>query len=188
MSDVEPHTCPACAGTLRTVPLGSKPAHACAGCGGAWLRGRHLDTELDARVPDGSWMAEYLSDAEPVSDTEHARRTCPECAQGMQSLRWPGPRDSAAVIVERCPSGCGAWVDAGEIDRIVEARVTALAAVPATGLLRAMATEVAQAASGEEPLGLALSDLGDLLALLGRRTFLAAPAASTLAGVGRTHA
>ena len=130
-------------------------------------------------------MAEFLSDGEPVTGGEG--RACPDCARPMNALRWPAPAGSTPVIVERCPSACGAWVDAGEIDRIVTSRLDSLAQVPAAGLLRAMAQEVEQAANGAEPWGLALSDLGDLLRMLGRRAFLGSPVASSLAGLGRTH-
>jgi hypothetical protein len=79
------------------------------------------------------------------------------------------------------------WVDAGEIDRIVEARLGVLAAIPARGLLRAMAAEVRHVADGETPWALALADLGDLLRLLARRAFTDSAVASTLAGIGGTH-
>ena len=187
-----PRPCPVCGTPLRALPLGTTVALACTTCGGAWLRGHHLDTELDARVPDATWLEGFLAAAPPESG--HAGdtpRACPDCAGALHPLRWQGPAGAEPVaqpvVVERCPSACGIWVDAGEIDRLVEARLDAIASIPARGLLRAMAREIEQATRGEEPLALAFADLGHLLRLLARRVGLAAPAAASVASLGRTH-
>jgi Zn-finger nucleic acid-binding protein len=187
--------CPACTGALRPVLLGGFAACACAACGGAWLPGHHLETTLDARVPDGTWAAPTLGDALQV-DTPGNPRTCPDCGSALEARRWretppppidPLPDTTDGTVIDRCPARCGVWVDAGEIDRIVETRLAVLAGIPARGLLRAMAAEVRHAAEGETPWALALADLGDLLRLLGRRAFVDSSVASTLAGIGGTH-
>ena len=174
------NTCPSCGHALRPVVLEGVAAAHCGDCGGIWLPGHHLDVVLDARVPDGSWLDDLLS---RLYDVRAGGRRCPTCDGAMHTLRWP----DTEVSVDRCPRGCGAWVDAGELDRIASHRVDVLARMPMSALLKAMVHEIEAAVQGQEPPAMAASEVADLLRLLGRRLFVAAPIVAAGANVGRQH-
>lgn len=175
-----PNTCPTCANALRSVVLERVAAARCGACGGTWLPGHHLDVVLDARVPEASWLDDLLS---RVHGAHASPRRCPGCDGAMETLLWP----DTAVSVDRCPGGCGAWVDAGELDRIAAHRIDVVAQKPASELLKTIGREVGQVTDGQEPPAMAASEIVDLLRLLGRHLFLRMPGVAAGANAGRQH-
>lgn len=175
-----PNTCPACSNILRPIVLQGVAVAHCGDCSGTWLPGHRLDVVLDALVPDASWLDELLTRAHGAQDSS---RLCPGCDGAMETLLWP----DTEVSVDRCPSGCGAWVDAGELDRIAAHRIDVIAQKPASELLKAIAREVEQVAEGKELPAMAVSEIADLLRLLGRRVFVQVPAVAAGANAGSQH-
>ncbi len=172
--------CPSCASGLRPIVVEGVAVAHCGECSGTWLPGHRLDVVLDALVPDASWLDDLLT---RVHGAQVSRRRCPCCDGVMETLLWP----DTEVSVDRCPSGCGAWVDAGELDRIASHRIDVVAQKPASELLKAILHEVEQVAEGREPPAMAVSEIADLLRLLGRRVFVRVPGVAVGANAGSQH-
>jgi len=83
----------------------------CPSCQGAWFDKGELD-----RLDESVW-----TDAEKLEfhdvETHHKKAKCPKCDVDLEPL---SPKDAKEVIVDRCPSCQGFWLDNGELDRMRE--------------------------------------------------------------------
>lgn len=116
--------CPVCHTDLRTAKLRSDltlELEVCPSCRGAWFDIGEL-TRLD-----GSVWADM--ERHPYHDVEgdHPDAMCPKCKEAMYDgrpmdfkLEPLSPPDAPDLIVDRCPSCFGFWLDRGELKRIVE--------------------------------------------------------------------
>jgi Zn-finger nucleic acid-binding protein len=93
----------------------------CPDCRGAWFDRGEL-TRLDGSV----WAN---MERHPYHDVEgdHPAAVCPKCTKAMydgREMDFPleplSPLDAQDLIVDRCPSCFGFWLDRGELKRIVE--------------------------------------------------------------------
>ena len=189
MSAEQPKTlaCPRCEQQLRRVRVPIEQASAIievcyGGCGGLWLGPEDLaagltltgsdcllDLQVAASGPGASrWeMLELTAGACPARAVVDLEKwlNCIYCSRGMLRYRWNG---TSQVVLDECPSGCGIWVDGGEIQAMRQfQQAENLAPEKATQIRERMDTlsrEVRRAPRGEGHRG-GLLDL--LLEVLG---------------------
>lgn len=83
----------------------------CPGCHGAWFDKGDLD-RLDGSV----WTNVEQLDFEPA-DSRHAALHCPVCRGDMEPL---SPHAAKELVVDRCPSCEGFWLDKDKLDKMQE--------------------------------------------------------------------
>jgi Zn-finger nucleic acid-binding protein len=107
--------CPACPGTIlretRLGDFGSVILDICPRCSGVWLEKGELN-----RL-DGSPWANVEEHRFHEVEGDHKSADCPNCAVALTPL---SPADLPDVIVDRCPSCDGFWLDHGELDCMKE--------------------------------------------------------------------
>lgn len=105
-------TCPRCATPLERIDLAQRSGEytdvtidRCPACGGTWYdRG-----ELDANAESAETDVEHL----PLQHVEAAAPlTCPRCGSSMSAVTVQRLSD---LVLDRCPSCAGFWLDAGEL-------------------------------------------------------------------------
>jgi len=100
--------CPVCQEAMIVAAHGSVEIDSCAVCGGIWLdRG-----ELEALV--GRPVASH---DKPDPSLGPPDRDCPICVAKLVKDRY----ERTQVVIDRCPHGDGIWLDAGELEQILEA-------------------------------------------------------------------
>lgn len=104
--------CPKCSQELRTTDLGQYSVvslDVCPACQGSWFDKGELD-RLDRSV----WTnVEALTFRRTDAGTQ--RLSCPKCNHDLE----PGsPADAPDLVVDRCMSCQGFWLDAGELEKI----------------------------------------------------------------------
>lgn len=105
--------CPICENVdLQTTILaeyGFAILDACPNCQGAWFDKGELD-QLDASV----WINFEKIELQHVHP-EHKTIQCPKCSVDLEPL---APKDVKNLIIDRCPSCQGFWLEKGELGRI----------------------------------------------------------------------
>jgi Zn-finger nucleic acid-binding protein len=93
----------------------------CGKCGGAWLDEGELaaivNTEEEKFPPElvREVIAEAFAGLPPAVVAGAKTVLCPKCTKAMRLLNYSY---DSGVIIDRCPSGHGVWVDAGELEKI----------------------------------------------------------------------
>ena len=106
--------CPVCRIDLRQTDLGEHGLvvlDVCPECEGAWFDKGELD-----RLDEAIWVnVEERSFHEVEGD--HKGAECPKCSVSLDPI---SPDDEQRLIVDRCPSCKGFWLDRGELERVAE--------------------------------------------------------------------
>ncbi|HIK96366.1 MAG TPA: hypothetical protein EYG03_30865 [Planctomycetes bacterium] len=104
--------CPACHVDLRQTDLGEYGfivLDVCPTCKGAWFDKGELD-----RLDDSIWV-NVEEHAFHDAQGDHKSASCPKCEVPLKPL---SPTDAQELIVDRCPSCDGYWLDNGELERM----------------------------------------------------------------------
>jgi len=104
--------CPRCEGTLHETDYGEAGfvlLDVCPECKGVWFDEGELD-QLDDGISSNAELMAYT----PAS-TEHHALDCPRCGKPLEALSPPGEPE---LVVDRCPSCRGFWLDEGELDHV----------------------------------------------------------------------
>jgi Zn-finger nucleic acid-binding protein len=108
--------CPRCTRPLKEVDLGefggeyaSVKIDLCPDCEGVWLDKGELD-ERDESV----WTDAEALDFQAAPGTGPSQ-ACPRCSVGLARI---SPTELLGLVVERCPSCLGFWLDAGEVEAV----------------------------------------------------------------------
>ena len=108
--------CPRCKTPLKTIDLGEYGGEyaavvidSCPTCGGVW----YDKGELDAR-DESTWTDVEALDFEPRLSGGR-RALCPKCEVILTPVSPKGARE---IVVDRCPSCFGFWLDAGDLESI----------------------------------------------------------------------
>jgi len=82
----------------------------CLACRGTWLDAGELEqlTELSGAQPDELGRILEIS-----RDGSRTRRRCPRCPRRLREIELHG------VVLDRCPSGHGLWLDEGEMESLL---------------------------------------------------------------------
>lgn len=113
--------CPDCGGPMREETYEGTLLDFCGGCKGAWLDGRELLDVLERRdktfptsLRDHVMRLEASKEGHPPAHPDR-RLACPRCGAELRPVRY---EYSTEVAVDRCPKGCGVYLDAGELDHL----------------------------------------------------------------------
>lgn len=104
--------CPRCSVKLREVGMGATSKvllDVCPKCHGLWLDKGELD-QLDKSI----W-ANVEDHPFHLAESDHKQAVCPKCEIDLKPV---SPADFSDVIVDRCPTCDGFWLDNGELDRM----------------------------------------------------------------------
>ena len=104
--------CPVCSVELAQTDLGEYGLvvlDVCPQCRGTWFDKGELD-RLDGSV----WVNIEEHGFHEV-EGDHKQAMCPRCNAALEPL---SPDDAKDLIVDRCPSCDGFWLDKGELDRM----------------------------------------------------------------------
>lgn len=114
-----PMLCPECRKPLVIVECEHVELDACFQEHGLWF-----DTDELQQLFELAGAPEALHDLEARLEKLPAhrhgpRRRCPRCRARMRHVGAPGGEH--AVILDRCPRGCGLWFDEGELHEVLTA-------------------------------------------------------------------
>ncbi len=104
--------CPVCNTALQKSDLGEYGfviLDVCPQCQGAWFDKGELD-----RLDESVWV-NIEEHAFHDVEGDHKLASCPKCEVSLDPI---SPTDEPDLIVDRCPSCEGFWLDHGELDRI----------------------------------------------------------------------
>lgn len=105
--------CPKCNVDLRTSApgeFGFVTLDICPDCDGIWFDKGELD-----RIDDSVWVDIENDITYREAEGGHKELSCPRCAHDLQPL---SPLDMPALIIDRCSSCYGFWLDAGELEQM----------------------------------------------------------------------
>ena len=106
--------CPVCRVDLKSSDLGEYGfviIDVCPTCQGSWFDKGELD-----RLDESVWTDVEKAEFDNVG-SDHKSVRCPKCDVELEPL---SPTDAKTLIVDRCPSCLGFWLDRGELDRVRE--------------------------------------------------------------------
>jgi Zn-finger nucleic acid-binding protein len=86
----------------------------CFSCGGIWLDRGELELLLEGAVAREEFISSFRIDTE----TEEKPRRCPICDKRMEKVLCGSGK---GVLIDRCKTGDGIWLDRGELREILEA-------------------------------------------------------------------
>ncbi len=112
--------CPGCHAMLRTIDYEGIKIETCPSCHGEWLDAgelTHITKVREVRFDEQERRA--LAAAAKVTgvkmDQIDRGLTCPKCGGRTEAVNYGG---DSGIIIDRCPSRCGFWLDQGELERI----------------------------------------------------------------------
>ena len=109
-------TCPKCKGTLEKTTYEGFPVQKCTGCGGFWISGKVLLSIIDKRgkqihVQAIDLARQWRMRQIPKKELDN-ELTCPVCSKALNRSVYGY---DTGIVIDRCLSGCGIWLDAGEL-------------------------------------------------------------------------
>jgi Zn-finger nucleic acid-binding protein len=109
-----PLPCPRCHSELTERQLGAIAIDICEACGGHWYDAGELERVRQmgpAERPRG------LPDPRPPRwvDSKALDVVCPRCREPLGADRYAYSSD---LVIDRCPTCHGVWVDAGELEKM----------------------------------------------------------------------
>ena len=107
--------CPVCHEPLVAFELDGVEIDRCVDCHGVWLDAGELELIAGRAGTQGGKLSRALSEAR---GQRHGKRRCPRCRRKLRVIHVEG---SSVVELDRCPSGHGLWLDAGEMESLIGA-------------------------------------------------------------------
>lgn len=111
-------TCPRCSAQLVELTIEGQDALACPVHHGIWIALERLDAiasnDVDGRSPEDEERAWAGSDHDPDALFTEKFRACPACSNTLRKDIW---KYGSGVVIDTCEEH-GAWVDAGELERM----------------------------------------------------------------------
>lgn len=105
--------CPACSEPMIVLELSEVEIDHCISCGGIWLDAGELELLLGDSPQKDSFMSSFTVG----SSAGEKGRKCPICFRRMGKVLCGKDKK---VLVDRCRSNDGIWLDVGELDEILE--------------------------------------------------------------------
>jgi uncharacterized protein len=108
--------CPDCNSLLKPLDCKGVVIQECIGCSGKWFERDELQ-KVEAKEDDTvRWIdfEPFGKDTEKLSVVSQ-ETTCPKCSKKMQSLKYM----KSNVVIDKCPTCKGVWLEAGELAKIV---------------------------------------------------------------------
>jgi Zn-finger nucleic acid-binding protein len=111
------HQCPLCQKALvRAVLGGRETIEYCEQCHGMLMARRAFADTLISRRGSATTASITPPPPDPRDLTRHL--TCPRCDQPMVTDWYYGP---GGIVIDTCPSCDLVWLDAGELQRVIDA-------------------------------------------------------------------
>ena len=148
--------CPNCGGTLAPQDYGIT-VDECEQCHGIWFARDELRRAKDSSDPNLRWL-----DFDVFADTaggSKGNRTCPVCSQPMRSVEYM----HSGVKVDVCEQDHGAFLDAGEFQKIMAYLEEVVSEMDVRDLEREAATKLKEVVTGPESR---VDEVKDFLAVL----------------------
>ena len=105
--------CPVCNEDLRTSDLGEYGfvvIDTCPSCQGIWCDRNELD-----KLDDSVWTNVEQLHFDEVSAKRQV--DCPRCSKPLQAI---SPTDARELVIDRCSTCAGFWLDHGELEQLRE--------------------------------------------------------------------
>jgi Zn-finger nucleic acid-binding protein len=114
--------CPKCNQPLQGIDYEGVHIETCPACGGDWLDAGELQNILDARDKRFDQNeCRAIAQATKIShlklDTLNRHLTCPNCGAVTHPINYG---DDSGIIIDKCASCGGVWLEKGEIEKIQE--------------------------------------------------------------------
>jgi Zn-finger nucleic acid-binding protein len=110
--------CPDCGVHLFAAKKEGFRVDACGQCGGAWLASAMLTRAVEERTIVPAMLSEMASKHAPAPRPNSPGRKCPDCQDALEARHV----EKARVAIDVCGAH-GAWFDADEMRRTIEALV-----------------------------------------------------------------
>jgi len=109
--------CPVCNGNLVIDSRGGVEVMRCGSCGGYWVQKNNLGLILEKYMKHLAARSDKKKVRNRVNpwEVEKVKLICPECGRGMRKLNYAY---NSNVIVDKCETCNGVWLDEGEIEKI----------------------------------------------------------------------
>ncbi len=105
--------CPRCDAKLKPSDPGQYgfvTIDICPSCEGTWFDKGELD-----RLDESVWVNVEEETNFREAENNHKDLECPKCNANLQAL---SPNDASEIVVDRCPSCEGFWLDNGELQNM----------------------------------------------------------------------
>lgn len=110
--------CPNCEIPLTRCKIGDVALDECPRCSGIWFDKKELEEVKDEIDPDIRWMDLRIWSQKPRFHVTDQPQDCPKCRTAkMQMITYQEPD----VDVLYCPACEGTWLNAGGLEKIVDA-------------------------------------------------------------------
>lgn len=152
--------CPACQGKLEPIDCKGIEVDECVSCKGRWFDRDELRRAKDKEDDDIRWLDfdPFGEDAEKLSVPSEGR-ICPKCSKQMSSLKY----SASGIIIDKCSSCGGIWLDHGEFERIVKYLEDLVLTKPAGQYTKDTFKQFVEILTGPEGV---ISEAKDFLAVL----------------------
>lgn len=111
--------CPHCKEKLVEKEYEGVPIDVCLKCAGVWLDKDELYEIIKRR--EVKFSEEEKKSVEPEKSMQGTQAelipeiNCPVCGALMNRFTYAA---TSGIVIDRCPSGCGIWLDKGELEKI----------------------------------------------------------------------
>lgn len=168
--------CLLCESVLNGAELDATHVEHCPGCGGIWLDHGELDGLVAAEDEDVRWMEMDLwGDALEVRGSV-SQRECPNGHGRLAALMY-GKSD---IEVDVCPICGGVWLDAGELEKIVDYLTDKATSLSLPGYIQESLAEAKELISGGRGRASEWKDLKAVLRMMRMRLAVDHPAIAAI--------
>jgi Zn-finger nucleic acid-binding protein len=154
--------CPRCQGRLQARSTGGVEIDECSSCQGIWFDADELRRVKDASDRDLRWMDFELWKHPDRFRVNTIPVKCPSCTTALVAIDY----DATGVEVDFCSKCRGVWLDAGELERIIDGLTAELLGKEVPDYLRASLQEAKELVSGSEGLLSEWRDLATVMRML----------------------
>ena len=151
--------CPKCNGNFNQSDLKGVKIDECEKCNGKWFDRDELRKAKDRTDDDLRWLDfDLFDDNDQKYEAKSSERKCPKDSSNMTSLTY---RDSK-VVIEKCDSCKGVWLDNNEFEKIIKYLEHIVIATPASEYEKETLKEFSEIFTGPENT---ISEIKDFMSI-----------------------
>jgi Zn-finger nucleic acid-binding protein len=151
--------CPSCQAEVQTKLIENVEVDECRSCKGIWFDRDELRKVKDQTEEDLQWMDFDIWKKQDLFRVYSKAAKCPECNVNMATIEY----GETGVGIESCARCQGVWLDAGELQKIVDDLSTELNTMSASEYLSVSLEEAREIITGQESF---MSEWKDFLAVV----------------------
>jgi len=164
--------CPNCKIPLTLRKIGDVSVDECSQCRGIWFDKNEVEEAKDEIDPDLRWMDLKIWHQKPRFQVTDQPHHCPKCNSiKMQMITYQEPD----IDVLHCPSCEGSWLDANDLEKIIEALNKEADTLSAPDYVKNSLKEASEILTRPQNLVSEWRDLKAVLRLLSYRIFVENP-------------